>query len=231
MRVLIACECSQTVCAEFRGLGVECFSCDIDEEYGGHPEWHIHADVREVMRGHCGFLTQDGATHHVDRWDLVIAHPPCTYLCRAQNHLYDRDRYGDEKVDARIAQREAAIEFFLRFTRLGVPTLIENPIGCMSTIYKRADQCVQPWQFGDSATKATCFWLLGLPKLQIGPCVDPPKPHKYGKSNAMGEFMYKTSCLPYPQRARARSKTFPGIARAIATQYTRYLRYILGVEL
>lgn len=174
MKVLVACECSQTVCVEFRKLGVECYSCDIEKEYGNHPEWHIQGDVLKVLHGDCEFTTNDGKRHYIGKWDLVVAHPPCTYFCMAQNGLYDRKRFGDEYVDRRVAKQSEAFKFFLEFTKLGVPTVIENPPGKLTTLYRKANQTIQPYQFGDSATKATCLWLFGLPKLQPTKQVAPP---------------------------------------------------------
>lgn len=230
MKVLIACECSQTVCTEFRKLGVECYSCDIEKEYGGHPEWHIQGDVLNVLHGNCEFKTNDGEHHYIDKWDLVVAHPPCTYFCMAQNGLYDRKRFSDEYVDSRLSRQMEAFKFFLEFTKLGVPTVIENPPGKLTTLYRKANQTIQPYQFGDAATKATCLWLFGLPKLQPTKQVIPPPIHTFASGNTMGGWFYETSCLPAKDRARARSKTFPGIAKAIATQYTRFLKLFCGVE-
>ena len=174
MKVLIACECSQMVCVEFRKLGVECYSCDIEKEYGGHPEWHIQDDVLKVLHGDCDFTTNDGERHHIDKWDLVVAHPPCTFFCMAQNGLYDRKRLGDEYVDRRLARQKEAFKFFLEFTNLASPTVIENPPGALTKLFRKANQTIQPFQFGDSATKATCLWLFGLPKLQPTKQVPPP---------------------------------------------------------
>ena len=180
VKVLIACECSQTVCTEFRKLGVECYSCDIDKEYGGHPEWHIQGDVLNVLHGNCEFKTNDGEHHYIDKWDLVVAHPPCTYFCMAQNGLYDRKRFSDEYVDGRLAKQMEAFKFFLEFTKLGIPTVIENPPGKLTTLYRKANQTIQPYQFGDAATKATCLWLFGLPTLQpTKQVIPPPYSHVY----------------------------------------------------
>lgn len=230
MKVLIACECSQMVCVEFRKLGVECYSCDIEKEYGGHPEWHIQDDVLKVLHGDCDFTTNDGERHHIDKWDLVVAHPPCTFFCMAQNGLYDRKRLGDEYVDRRLARQKEAFKFFLEFTNLASPTVIENPPGALTKLFRKANQTIQPFQFGDSATKATCLWLFGLPKLQPTKQVPPPPIHMFASGNTMGRWFYEASCLPAKDRARARSKTFPGIAKAIATQYTRFLKLFCGVE-
>lgn len=225
LKVLIACECSQTVCKEFRLLGDECYSCDLDDEYGGHPEWHIKSDCLPLLKGNCQFVTMDGVSHYVGKWDLIIAHPPCTYLSRTQNQLYDRNRLGDEYVTERERERERAIKFFLAFTKLETPTLIENPIGYMNTHYKKPTQIIQPFEYGDSASKPTCLWLFRLPKLQPTKIVDPPPSHKFPSSNTMGGWYYETMKLPRKDRAKVRSKTFPGIARAIAYQYHRYLTY------
>lgn len=230
MKVLIACECSQTVCNEFRNLGVECYSCDIEKEYGDHPEWHIQCDVLKVLHGNCEFKTNDGKKHYVEKWDLVVAHPPCTYFSLAQMPLYNRERMGNQYVDQRLAKQKEAFDFFLNFTKLDVHTVIENPPGKLTTIFRKADQTIHPYQFGDPARKATCLWLFGLPKLQPTNFVDLPSPHKFPNSNPMDEWYYRTSCLPAKDRARARSKTFPGIAKAIATQYTRFLKFFCGVE-
>lgn len=224
MKVLIACECSQTVCTEFRRLGVEAYSCDIENEYGGHPEWHIKRDIREIMHGDCAFFTQDGNHHYVFRWDCVIAHPPCTYLSNVQAPLYNEKRFGKDRVEARKAMRDKAIAFFMQFTKLGVPTLIENPPGIMSKFYRKADQIVQPYHFGDPYTKRTCFWLFGLPALEKTNIVDPLPSHKFPNRNSLGAWFYETSKYNHKERARIRSKTFLGIAHAIATQYTAFLR-------
>lgn len=224
MKVLIACECSQTICLEFRKLGDEAYSCDIEPEYGGHPEWHIQGDVRNYLNGDCCAITCDNSLHYIDKWDLIIAHPPCTYLSICQNKYYNRARFGDDYVNRRLREKEKAVEFFTLFTNLDVPYLLENPIGCMSKIFRRPDQIIQPWQFGESATKATCLWLNGLPKLKPTKIIKKPAPHAFPKSHAMSAWYYETSCLPHKERAKARSKTFPGVARAIAEQYHAFLK-------
>ena len=225
MKVLIACECSQAICLEFRMLGDEAYSCDLEPEYGGHPEWHILGDARCYLNGDCCAITCDNSIHYIDRWDLVIAHPPCTYLSICQNKYYNRERFGDDYVNKRLREKERAVEFFMLFTDLDVPYLIENPIGCMSKIFRKPDQIIQPWQFGESATKATCLWLNGLPRLTPTKIIKKPAPHAFPKSHAtMSDWYYRTSCLPHKERARARSKTFPGIARAIAQQYHAFLQ-------
>lgn len=223
LKVLVACECSQTVCTEFRSLGDECYSCDLEQEYGKHPEWHIQGDCVPLLNGDCTFTTNDGHSHYIDHWDCIIAHPPCTYLSRTQLPLYSRERMGDDYVDRRIACREKAIAFFMLFTQLDSPTLIENPVGYMNSHYRKPDQNIEPYQFGDPATKKTSLWLFGLPTLVPTEVVTPPPAHKYPNSNSMGSWYYETMKLPKKERARVRSKTFPGIAKAIAQQYHDYL--------
>ena len=230
MNVLIACECSQTVCLAFRALGDCAFSCDICDEYGGAPQFHIKSDVRSVLNTPCKFTTMDGKTHFVERWNLIIAHPPCTYLSLAQNRYYNRSKFGNEYVDRRIMKRDEAVQFFLLFTKTGVPTLIENPPGYMNRHYRKADQTIQPFEFGDAAKKATCLWLFGLPKLIKTKIVDIPDSHMFPNSNSMSAWYYETSCLPASERAKVRSKTFPGIANAIARQYHNYLRWFKITE-
>lgn len=219
MKVLIACECSQVVCLAFRARGHESYSCDIEECYGGHPEYHIQGDCLSIIHENTDFITMDGHVHTIDKWDLVIAHPPCTYLCRCQAPLYNIERYGHEKVSARKKRQAEAIDFFMALTKIQSPLCIENPVGIMSRIYRKPDQIIQPFWFGDAATKATCLWLYGLPKLKKTNIVDPPPRHYFPKSNAMGGWYYQTSCLPPKQRARARSRTFDGIAEAMAYQW------------
>lgn len=223
LRVLIACECSQTVCAQFRALGDECYSCDIVDQYGGHPEWHIMQDARDLLDGDCAFLTRDGTAHYVEAWDLIIAHPPCTYLSKAQNPQYNAARLGAEYVRARLECRRRAVAFFLRFTRIDCPYAIENPPGFMNAHYMQPTQVVQPWMFGEPFTKATCLWLRGLPRLVPTDPVDPLPAHAFPGSNSAGAWWYETMRMSRKQRARARSKTFQGIAAAMATQWHAWL--------
>lgn len=157
MKVLIACEESQEVCKAFRALGHEAYSCDIQECSGGHPEWHIISDAIDTMIS-CTGITQSWDTVNLNQWDLVIAFPPCTDLAVSGARYFKQKR-----KDGRQAQ---SIDFFMQFTKLGCKWAIENPIGIMSTHYRKPDQIIQPWQFGHGETKSTCLWLSGLPKLQ-----------------------------------------------------------------
>ena len=203
MRVLVACEESQRVCIAFRDKGHEAYSCDILPCSGGHPEWHIQDDVLKYLN---------------DGWDLIIAHPPCTYLTVAANKYYNIDKYGDKAVK-RVESRKEAVDFFLRFTKLKCEKIaIENPIGVMSSIYQKPTQIIQPYQFGHTERKATCLWLKGLPKLRPTNIVQPEIiVHKSGRTDS--KLHFETWRLPKDERAKIRSRTFIGIAKAMADQW------------
>ena len=151
MRILVACEESQAVCKSFRAKGHEAWSCDILPCSGGHPEWHIQGNVLEQ-------LEKD--------WDLIIAHPPCTYLSTAGIRWFNIERYGD-KARERYRLRDEALEFSLKIYNSKCKLIVvENPRGFVSSMFRKPDQIIQPWQFGDSFNKPTCLWLKGLPKLK-----------------------------------------------------------------
>ncbi len=222
--VLVACECSQTVCAAFRGAGFNAFSCDIVSEYGGHPEWHILGDCFNVIRAPVKFHTCDGKEHYIEIWDLIIAHPPCTYLCSCQAHLYNTNKYGVKYVSYRREKQNEAISFFMLFTRLKTKVAIENPVGIMSRLFRKPDQIINPYDFGNPERKKTCLWLFGLPKLIPTIQVIPENNHEFKCDYKMGEWMYRTSCLPQKDRSKARSKTFEGIAQAMAHQWGEFIQ-------
>lgn len=219
MKVLIACEESQRVCMEFRKRGHEAYSCDIQECSGGHPEWHIQGDCLPLLNGNCTFRTADTHTHtQVGKWDLLIAHPPCTYLTVTGNRWFNEERYGD-KATRRKQDRQEAIGFFMKFVDADCEQIaIENPIGIMSTVYRKPDQIIQPYQFGDPARKATCLWLKGLQPLQPTNIVE-PEVIRYKNGKTDDPWHYNTLSLPPKERARKRSETFPGIAKAMAEQW------------
>ena len=220
MNVLVACEESQAVCKAFRERGHEAYSCDILECSGGHPEWHIQGDALKIVNGGDFFETCDGRIHALfNRWDLIIAHPPCTFLTVTGNRWFNEDRYGD-KARQREIERGMAIDFFMAFVTADCERIaIENPIGMMSTFYRKPDQIIQPWMFGHPARKATCLWLKGLPPLAATEIVEPIiVRYKNGKGTDDPWHM-ETMKLPPAERSRARSKTFPGIARAMAEQW------------
>ena len=227
MKILIACEESQAVCKEMRRLGHECYSCDIIECSGGHPEWHIMQDVLPLLNGNCIFKTMDGIEHTISgKWDMIIAHPPCTYLTVAANKLYNIERYG-EKAIQRIKNREKAIDFFMSFVNADCERkAIENPIGVISTRYRKPDQIIQPYQFGHQIRKSTCLWLYGLLFIKPSNIVAFEQFHSKGKSGGYSGASWivkdeNGKILSYsdPRVSKARSKTFPGIARAMAEQW------------
>lgn len=203
MKVLVACEESQRVCIAFREKGHEAYSCDIEPCSGGHPEWHIQDDVLNYIN---------------DNWNLIIAHPPCTYLTVAANKYYNVEKYGDKAIE-RKKERKKAINFFMAFTNLKcLKVAIENPIGIMSTYYKKPTQIIQPYQFGHTERKATCLWLKGLPPLKPTNIVEPDIiTHPSGKTDS--RLHYETFKLPPKERSKMRSKTFEGIATAMADQW------------
>ena len=218
MKVLVACEESQEVCKAFRAKGHEAYSADIQECSGGHPEWHILGEVLPIIHGDCDFYTMDMRLHFIDGpWDLLIAHPPCTYLTVTGNSWFDVDKYG-RKAQKRGEDRCEAIAFFMRFALADAKKIaVENPVGIMNTIYRKPDCIVHPYYFGDDAKKKTCFWLKGLPPLKATNIIKPTTV-KTGHGTDSPWHAYSWS-LPKEERARFRSKTFPGIAKAMADQW------------
>lgn len=218
MKVLVACEESQEVCKAFRALGHEAYSCDIQEPSGGHPEWHILGDALKAVEAR-EVATMDGTMHEVGKWDLLIAHPPCTYLTVTGNRWFNVERYGDAAIN-RLANRHEAVNFFMEFALSGIPKIaIENPVGYMSTAWRKPDQIIHPYMFGDPARKATCLWLKGLPKLTPTDMVEPDIIHYKNGKGTDNPWHMETIKLPPNERAKARSKTFPGIAKAMAEQW------------
>lgn len=215
MRILVACEESQRTTMEFRKLGYEAYSCDIQDCSGGHPEWHIKGDALKLINGKCYFTTCDGKRHRiVGKWDLLIAHPPCTYLTSCGNRWFNEERYGD-KARQRKANRLEAAKFFMKFVNADCDRIaIENPVGWMNTNYRKPDQIIQPYQFGDPYKKATCFWTKGLPNLV------PTKVIPMDKVNrTVGHGNWFDCPKGGTPRAKWRSKTFPGVSKAIAEQW------------
>jgi len=205
MRILVACEESQTVCKEMRRKGHEAYSCDILPCSGGHPEWHFQCDVKEVLKQH---------------WDMVIAHPPCTYLSVSGLHWNKRN-------PERAKKTEEALEFVKMFMDLDVEKMaIENPVSCISSRIRKPDQIIQPYEFGDDASKKTCLWLKGLPLLQPTGYVEPrivdgkkrwdnQSDDGQNRDTRTGKVLAWNS----EEIKILRSKTYPGIARAMADQW------------
>lgn len=212
--VLVACEESQAVTIAFRRLGVLAFSCDIKPCSGGYPEWHIIADARTLFSYPCSFVTQSGELHVVPSWDLLIAHPPCTYLTKAgSTSLFP----GGVRNEQRYLEGLKAREFFMYFYNAPVPRkCIENPVPMKVFDLPPYSQIVQPFYFGDPFYKTTCLWLVGLPILMSwGACV--PEYHWVSGSYAPGDTKVGQST------PAGRSKTSAALAAAMAQQWVKYL--------
>lgn len=228
MKVLIACEKSQEVCKAFRERGHEAYSCDIQDCSGGHPEWHVKGNCLPLIRmGGVRFQTVDGTWHEApEEWDILIAHPPCTYLTVSGNRHFAEGRYG-AKALGRYMDRVDGIRFFMEFVCCNAKRIaIENPIGIMSSVYRKPDQIIQPYQFGHAVSKSTCLWLKNLPLLKPTEIVEPERIHSKGESGGYsGPGWYvkdetgKILSYSDPRTAEARSKTYTGIARAMAEQW------------
>jgi len=235
MKILVACEESQVVTVEMRKRGHEAYSCDIEPCSGGHPEWHIHGDAKKLVNGNVKFKTMSGETKNVKgQWDLLIAHPPCTYLTTCCNRAYSLNCNSARKIVERYKLRDEAIKFFMVFINADCDKIaVENPQGCMNTLFRKPDMIIHPYYFAESIEdelnyhqKKTCFWLKGLPHLERTNNLPKPKP-KYvskgiktkGKSVGWSEGMSGIKG-GQKERAKARSKTFPAIAKEIAEQWT-----------
>ena len=207
-KILVACEESQAVTKELRALGLEAFSCDILECSGGHPEWHLQQDVTELLK---------------QKWDMIIAFPPCTYLTVTGNRWFNIQRYG-EKAIKRHQDRAEAIDFFMMFANADCERIaIENPVGVMSSEWRKPNQIINPFQFGYAFEKKTCLWLKGLPNLVPTNIVEPPKRTEFKSGKTMPAWYAEAWKLPKAERAKLRSKTFPGIAKAMAEQWSKLL--------
>jgi len=211
MKILIACEESQAVCIEFRKKGHEAYSCDILPCSGGHPEWHIQGDVVKLLN---------------QEWDMIIAFPTCTYLTNAGTRHFSRRINTEEKVVAREKKREKAAAFFMLFINANCDKMVvENPVGYMNSSYRKPDQIIHPYYFGDNFKKRTCLWIKGLPILEHTNRLPEPEPMyilqgKLGKGKKIGWCEgIKGTTGGQAGRAKARSKTFPGIAKAMASQW------------
>lgn len=206
MRILVACEESQAVTKEFRKLGHQAFSCDILECSGGHPEWHLQQDVTELLK---------------QKWDMIIAFPPCTYLTVSGLHWNKRN-------PERANKTEKAIDFFMMFANADCEKIaIENPVGCISTRWRKPNQIIHPYQFGSDASKKTCLWLKGLPNLKKTEIIQPriidgkkrwANQMDNGQNITLNE-KGKVCGWNTEEIKKIRSKTYPGIAKAMAEQW------------
>ena len=197
MKILVACEESQAVTKEFRRLGHEAYSCDIVPCTGGHPEWHLQQDVVPLLE---------------KEWDMVIAFPPCTHLA-----VSGAAHFAKKRADGR---QQEGIDFFMLFANAKCERIaIENPVGIMSTKWRKPDQVIHPFWFGENSTKSTCLWLKGLPKLTATNIITPEK-HTTKIGKVYDKWWFDTCLISdLKERASIRSKTFPGIAMAMAEQW------------
>ena len=217
MNVLVACEESQEVCKAFRAKGHRAFSCDLQECSGGHPEWHIKGDVLPLLNGNCTFTTADTHTHTQEgRWDLIIAHPPCTYLSNAGAV---RMRVKGKIQTERLAKAMEGREFFLRCLNADCDRVaVENPTPMKIVQLPNCSQVIQPYEFGHPYSKRTCLWLRGLPPLMPTDILSYHEPWVNGGSkDAHGNYRKFQGRGGRDQKTR--SKTFPGIAKAMAEQW------------
>jgi len=209
MRILVACEESQAVTIELRKLGHQAFSCDILPESGGYPEWHIQGDVlNQFNKG----------------WDMMIAFPPCTHLAVSGAAWFEEKR--------KDGRQQEGIDFFMKFVYAPIERIvIENPIGIMNELYRKPDQIIQPWQYGDEFQKSTCLWLKNVNKLQPTKRVGKGEffewiDKKTGKKKKQPLWFKEARSLSSEERSNIRSKTFPGIAKAMAEQFTLPLKQL-----
>ena len=217
MKILVACEESQAVCKAFREKGHLAFSCDLQECSGGHPEWHIQANVLPVLNGWCDFTTMDGTYHLLQgKWDLIIAHPPCTYMSKAgARWMYPK---AGEISQERLALAMDAKQFFLSCLNADCERVaVENPVPLKIVGLPIPSQKVQPYQFGHPFSKCTCLWLKGLPKLKPTNLLSEYKP--YLPSNTGGFARGLGGSRGVAHNAKDASKTFEGIAKAMADQW------------
>ena len=217
MKVLVACEESQRTCTAFREKGHEAYSCDIQECSGGHPEWHIQEDALEILRGGCEFFTADGAKHHIEgRWDLIIAHPPCTYLTNASAV---RMRVKGQIQPERYAKAMEAKRFFMAFLNADCEKIcVENPVPLKIVDLPPYSQIIEPWMFGEPWSKKTYLWEFGVPHLMPTEIVAERKPFlPSGTGRKLRGDTYGAKGCAHDGKPRA--KTFPGIAKAMAEQW------------
>ena len=208
MKILVACEESQAVTIELRKRGHKAYSCDIEPCSGGYPEWHLQQDVTELLK---------------QKWDMIIAFPPCTYLTNAGMCNLTRKGATDEYRENRLRKRDEAKEFVLQIYNSNCDKIaIENPVGFLSSGWRKPDQIIKPYEYGHNVNKKTCLWLKGLPKLKPTEIVKPDM-EKSNLGKSVSSWYAKTLKQgkgDLKQVSKIRSKTFSGIAEAMAIQWT-----------
>lgn len=232
MKILVACEESQAITKELRALGHDAYSCDLLPCSGGHPEWHFNYDVFQVIEDNGGTLQNGEIVNDGLDWELMIAHPPCTFLAVSGARWYyhpddsgmpTSERRPHPRFPDRAKHREEAVEFFIKLCEAPIEKIaVENPVGIISTRYRKPNQTVHPWMFGDEASKSTCLWLKNLPLLEATDIVDKGERIvlKSGKSLPKWYSDALTKAKSPAERRTLRSKTFKGMAEAMALQWT-----------
>lgn len=231
LNVLIACEESQRVCKEFRNLGHEAYSCDLQDETGGYAEWHIKQDCLEIINGNCDFTTQDGTTHNIEgQWDLLICHPPCTYLTNGgavrmfRKVIKEYPPYGTfQMVNVeRLKNGILARDFFMDMLKAQCKHVaVENPIPMSVYMLDKPTQIIQPYMFGEPYSKKTGLWLRGLPPLFPTEILTEYHPFINGGGGRLERPNYKGQ--KFAEGSQKRSKTFVGIAKAMAEQWSDFI--------
>ena len=207
-KILIACEESQAITKEFRFLGYEAYSCDIQDCSGGHPEWHIQEDaLKEAYSG---------------KYKLMVAHPPCTYLAvSGARWMYNKDGSRNEE---RWKNQQDALDFVRSLLEAPIDYIaLENPVSVISSNIRKPDQIIQPYMFGEPYEKKTCLWLKNLPLLKETNLVEPEPRVKYKSGNTLPGWYAKGWGMSKKERSKLRSKTFKGVAEAIANQWSKVL--------
>lgn len=211
LNVLIACEESQAECMAFRRYGHKAYSCDLQKcKRGGHPEWHIKGDVTRLLQGCTQFYTMDGRHHHISRWHLIIAHPPCTYLCKVSSvHMVKGGEVNPDRLEKMMQGRE----FFYRCLNADAPFVaVENPLPMARANLPKPSCFIQPFWFGEPYSKKTLYWTKNLPPLMAECEVENPKQYCHAS------------------RGKYRSRTFPKVADAIARQWGKWCTVELGIN-
>lgn len=233
MNILVACEESQAITKELRALGHNAFSCDLLPCSGGHPEWHFNYDVLKVINENGGITQNGDQIKLVGKWEMMIAHPPCTFLAvsgaRWYYHPEDKDlpiseRRPHPRFPNRAQDREEAVDFFIKLLEAPIEKIaVENPVGIISTRYKKPTQTVHPWMFGDEASKATCLWLKNLPLLEPTNIVGKGERVVLSSGKSLPKWYSDalTKAKSSAERRTLRSKTFEGMAKAMAEQWTK----------
>jgi hypothetical protein len=233
LNILVACEESQAVTKEFRLLGHNAYSCDLLPCSGGHPEWHFNMDVFKVIKNKGGLLQNGDKIKIKGKWDMMVAHPPCTFLAVSgarwyyhpeDNTLPFDQRRPHPRFENRAKDRDEALDFFIKLCEVPIEKIaVENPVGIVSTKYRKPNQTIHPWMFGDEASKATCLWLKNLPLLEPTNIVDKGERVILSSGKSLPKWYSDALTLSKSaaERRTMRSKTFIGIAKAMAEQWTK----------